>query len=473
MAVRRWMDENGASARPLIIWQNMRLGEMYPFFNDKLKEHMGIVEMTSNKLKALSYPGAVIDDRVAHARYILVKDTLSSSTPDELGLYPEEEADSSVRMFGASSIRSGAEALHGAVLMIDHSVGELSSAHRYLVSEELRSGRKTLKYVSADSLQKNTGLLGQDLLCITLNANPDTGESESKSWLDDLDQVLDRTSGEERIVAGKKCQLHDIFREVYGEAIVNEFFRLHVDEKGKPEDAFRALDAIVRSEPVLNRGVSTVGRQFQRVENVRRLRLCIPVSVLKSSCDITLVLKKKMQMLKVPFELVVTGVEKGDIAEIDQLKKTMDLPDQLTITYITNDEIKERSKAIKDLLRIEAPETQLKLESIKRISMEVRPLEKGECMDILTEEVSFEESMALRERLEDQLQDGVSIQILQGPHPGNGIFSLSNILNEWLKMVRDGNRSAIIILPALESPEEMLRKLGEAIRASWQTLTAA
>ncbi|MFA6610548.1 MAG: hypothetical protein WCT15_06860, partial [Candidatus Omnitrophota bacterium] len=258
-----------------------------------------------------------------------------------------------------------------------------------------------------------------------------------------------------------------------GEPVVRRSPKLRVDENGTVQDAFKTLDAIVRSEPVLNRGVSTVGRQFQRVENTRRLRLCIPVSVLKNSYDITLVLKKKMQMLKVPFELVVTGVEKGDIAEIDILKSTMNLPDELTITYITNDEIRERSQEIKELLRIEAPEAQLRLESIKRISLESRPLENGECMDILTEEVSFEESMVLREKLEDQLQDGVSVQILHGPHPGSGIFSLSNILNEWLKMVRDGNRSAIIILPALESPEEMLKKLGEAIRASWQTLTAA
>ncbi|MBI3312981.1 MAG: DUF58 domain-containing protein [Candidatus Omnitrophica bacterium] len=123
--LRADMDEQKMNV-PLIIWQNLRLGEMYPFFSkgeDPLKDYLGIVELTDEEFEKIRSGDSVAVQQVKAAKFLLIKKRFSSIEP-VLNPYspPEKELEKAIRQF-ASNLRAP-------VLMVDHSTEPSSLAQR-------------------------------------------------------------------------------------------------------------------------------------------------------------------------------------------------------------------------------------------------------------------------------------------------------------------------------------------------------
>lgn len=96
-------------------------------------------------------------------------------------------------------------------------------------------------------------------------------------------------------------------------------------------------------------------------------------------------------------------------------------------------------------------------------------------MAIATEDVSKTETQKLEGQLRPELEENknISILVLESPKAGESVFSLSNILNNWLEAIQDGRNSIIAIIEAIPiTPAKMARQLEQAIRNLWMTLSA-
>jgi len=111
LALRRRLDESGDEGTPLIIWQNLRLGEMYPFFTQDMINAMGIREVQD--VKEISEQG--IED-FRKARFILIRAKKSSTPSATEDTLLEDQINRLSAKLGA------------VVLMIDSSKREFSDA---------------------------------------------------------------------------------------------------------------------------------------------------------------------------------------------------------------------------------------------------------------------------------------------------------------------------------------------------------
>jgi len=94
-------------------------------------------------------------------------------------------------------------------------------------------------------------------------------------------------------------------------------------------------------------------------------------------------------------------------------------------------------------------------------------------MAMVTDAVSEQDAERLEKKLMPELEENISIQILVGAGSENTIFSLSDIVNNWLKDIQNGVRSTIkLILPIIISPAETVEEIGKAIRIAWNILAA-
>jgi chemotaxis methyl-accepting protein methylase/ribosomal protein S18 acetylase RimI-like enzyme len=249
--------------------------------------------------------------------------------------------------------------------------------------------------------------------------------------------------------------------------------------------AFGAVGHIIRGRSEkcsLNKPVSALGGSTtQGVKNVSKLRLCVPVDVLKESADIALALNKLGNLRgAVPFELVVTGVEgEEDKKMIEALNRSdiqqaLKLPENLTVSVITEDRIQKIIEAGKfkgnNLVKRRA-------EIIGFLSSIDRRLEPNEYMAIATDGVSKDDAIKLQKKfLKDRLEKNISIRVLVRPGIGRkrSMYSLSKIINNWLTNIKNDHPSTVkIILPVTVSPAEMIQRLDEAIRAAWEVLRRA
>ncbi|MCK4464043.1 MAG: sensor histidine kinase [Candidatus Omnitrophica bacterium] len=246
--------------------------------------------------------------------------------------------------------------------------------------------------------------------------------------------------------------------------------------------AFNSLNKAARTSE-LNLPVSRLGGTYQRMRDTSKLHFCVPFTVFKNSADIALTLKKlnipnlSIRQAKIPLELVVTGVTKEDIKLInglnrDAIKQVLNFPGNLTVTMITEKEIQERAR----LLGKDGASPQIRAGIVKDLYLEtlsVQELPDGEYMAIATDAVDENKAKILETQLRAELQDNISIRVLVKPDPENSMFSLSDIINDWLDSVQDGfGRSIRIILPILISPAEMIEQLDETIQNAWKVLAA-
>lgn len=77
------------------------------------------------------------------------------------------------------------------------------------------------------------------------------------------------------------------------------------------------------------------------------------------------------------------------------------------------------------------------------------------------------------QHFKDELEKNVSIRVLVSPNPQGKkkVFSLSAIINDWLKDIRKGNKSIVgITVPVATS---LIKQLDKAVKNAWEVLTKA
>ena len=225
--IRDLMDKNGAQDKPVIIWQNTRLGELYPHFSQSLKKRLGIVETKVHDLYSAFISGNRSKmQKFRNARYILVKEQLHSSHPGELYGEAESNWDLSVELEAVVKLEAVASQLCVPIAMIDFSANALSQAQKLIIGRE-RKSRRPLAVIGS----KGGGVAGMDphifstgMFFIVHNANlyPDSG---NQSYFDDTKAVLERDHVGDVIIASERTSFYDAFRRVYGDAVEDAFLQ--------------------------------------------------------------------------------------------------------------------------------------------------------------------------------------------------------------------------------------------------------
>lgn len=202
--IRQWLDDNGQHDRPVIIWQNMRLGELYPLMTDKIKAALGINEVISSArdFRGWAKDPSTIPEAYKKARYLLVKFKVPSSMPDHT---------ESIRSFNAFATH-----LNAFTMMIDNSERWISSAQGHVFLSALwfnreDYGKKVFDFYRPTA--ENLEVLKEPVIWSFLN----TGRA-SPSWMDDRDAFIEDT-GERVSVQGREYSAYELARGLYGEAI--------------------------------------------------------------------------------------------------------------------------------------------------------------------------------------------------------------------------------------------------------------
>ena len=252
--------------------------------------------------------------------------------------------------------------------------------------------------------------------------------------------------------------------------------------------AFNMLDKeVVEEVPQLNTEVSRLHGTSQKLMNVTKFRFCVPMNILRNAADITLalnsteLLKQKPQGAEnVEFELVVTGVKDEDIKIIeslnrDDIKKALNLPSKFTVSMITEAQLETQINGNRLYTGYDIKNPRDRALIVKGF---YTGLEDGAYMAIATDALdSAEQADALKEELEGERlkaelkRENVSVLVLVKPQAGRSMYSLSKIINEWLKAINRGNLSSISkILPI---PTPLTPELEKAIKEAWAVLIAA
>ncbi|MDD5422907.1 MAG: hypothetical protein PHT32_05760, partial [Candidatus Omnitrophica bacterium] len=221
--VRGLMDTNNRKDSPLIIWQNMRTGGLYPYLTPEIKQKMGIVDLQ------ISGDGDIIGDIEAcrGARYILAQGRLASRD------VPRK--DNIVRNIAKAGIT-----LNAPIVMIDHSSGKLSGAQGHIVHNMARSLPVSCipvtGYFDKDKLLAPSIFADKSFLLL-LNANNaprSTIESEeTASYFNDQNQLLGPQSGQKVRIGNDVMGLDEAFRALYGARMDQAILPL-LKEKGSP-----------------------------------------------------------------------------------------------------------------------------------------------------------------------------------------------------------------------------------------------
>lgn len=248
-------------------------------------------------------------------------------------------------------------------------------------------------------------------------------------------------------------------------------------EKESIRDAFGRVAKTVRSESRINSSISELGGQAQNVADIAKLKLCIPIEEVKNSADLAIALGKMKNLADgTAFELVVTGVKQEDVKLIEGLnradiKAALGLPDNVAVSIITEDDI----VAAAERYGYDANDPLRRAQIIK--DMYVGALGEKEYLAVVTSAVDKDKAVEIEKELkvESKPEDRISFRVLQSPGAGReSMFSLAAIISDWFKAIRSGENSSIkILLPALVSPDQMMRELGEATKHAWKVLAAA
>ncbi|MBF0483191.1 MAG: phosphotransferase [Candidatus Omnitrophica bacterium] len=208
--LRIWMDENGYADRPVVIWQNLSLGEYYPYFTEDIKRHMGVVDYLEEGITKKNIM------RLKNARFILIKAKMSSEFANISEEYEKF-------MYLSSRIKAP-------IVMIDHSNGIFSKAQIQIKLNEESAKREVLSLGVKDDkdLDKYASLFRQENLFVLLNPNLKPIARDGISSFDDPggNLVSEVTINSERMKALKALKV------LLGYAVENNLKLNDTDEKG-------------------------------------------------------------------------------------------------------------------------------------------------------------------------------------------------------------------------------------------------
>ncbi|NQT23245.1 MAG: hypothetical protein HQ579_07425, partial [Candidatus Omnitrophica bacterium] len=258
---------------------------------------------------------------------------------------------------------------------------------------------------------------------------------------------------------------------------------------GKVHDAFQVLEQAARDNLDLNTWITRLSSRYQKKTEVTKLRLCLPVEVLKNSGDITLALRNAKGLkdftetgeeIAIPFELVVTGVKKEDVQlinslNLDEVRGALELPEEsrLTIVVVEEDDIKNKVDAAHDRIGNGLPEALLRIDAIKGI-LDLSQCPESECTAIATGAMDQAEIRRLEGDLTSAREENVSILVLTAEEgqkiEDTNLFSLSRIVNDWLENIQRNEKALLIKIEAIIPYS---KELEQAITAAWQTLRSA
>jgi DNA-binding transcriptional regulator YhcF (GntR family)/tetratricopeptide (TPR) repeat protein len=214
--LRDQMDKNGMERVPLVLWQNMRLGELFPFFGQEMKTRFGVLEIAGTEYRRLATGTGILPEEMINSRYILIKEKVPSSFPAENHLYQdyqEEDWDPSLELGVVKTVESFAKRLQAPIIVIDASARPLSGAQSLLFNA--RGILKTIVY------SQGTGTFSEldDILksggtpIVLLNAAQGYLGEGYTSFFDDNDLFLD--VNEQVVVAGEQVTFFHAFRRAY------------------------------------------------------------------------------------------------------------------------------------------------------------------------------------------------------------------------------------------------------------------
>ncbi|MBF0217886.1 MAG: hypothetical protein HQL30_12965, partial [Candidatus Omnitrophica bacterium] len=243
-----------------------------------------------------------------------------------------------------------------------------------------------------------------------------------------------------------------------------------------------ALNVAAR-ECGLNAFISGFNGASQGIKSVSKLHLCLPIDVFRNSADsvFTLqsaLLKQGEQAGPVQLYLMITGVEdEDDVKILENLKNNVNIRDEIGLSGSLNiDMMPEKDIAARARLmgRTEI-DTKLRVGIIKDLYLEIlrtAELPSGEFMAIATDAVSSREALKEKTELSEILQENLSIRVLSKPANAGYMFSMTQILADWLRAIQNETGSSIKILDLPEATV-MINKLNNSILALRKALIAA
>jgi hypothetical protein len=250
--------------------------------------------------------------------------------------------------------------------------------------------------------------------------------------------------------------------------------------KRKALTPFGELDLAAKKEPLINKAASALAGAAQDMIPALKLKLCVPAEVLKNSPDITLALKNAGELKSklnegadIELELVVTGLGEDDDIILDKLKVAgtralLGFPvKNFTVSGIYEEEIRKFTS----LAGWHPQDPTLRVAAIQAFFMGIT----GENEHIIIAETADTEVDADRSRREtedglsrDLVMTNSSVCFLVKPQQGEGVYSLSEVIRDWLESIKVGNISKIG--KALPLPVTLTPELVKAMREAWQAL---
>jgi nucleoside-diphosphate-sugar epimerase len=222
LRLRKWMDESGAETRPLLIWQNMRLGGLYPYFTETLKAKLGVVEITFDQLEQYNKEGR-LPEYLKAARFILIKYKIDSA------LYGARQSSSQHQNFLTHLARFSKSVL-SPIVMIDSSL-QMRSKAQTRISNHLFLGDNLAEwtdiarspiYVRSSSRDEFKNNLGRESFLNLVNptANAYTSWMDGSIFMDLSVDVSSTTFPEDRYVfiGDEIREVSKLAREVYRDA---------------------------------------------------------------------------------------------------------------------------------------------------------------------------------------------------------------------------------------------------------------
>ena len=254
--------------------------------------------------------------------------------------------------------------------------------------------------------------------------------------------------------------------------------KLQSDEESVIQ-AFDVLDDIIDDKSQLIGPLSDLKGNAQDNLNpdVRKLRLCVPFDIVKNCADIIRTFKQglsdKVRGI-IPIELVVTGVDKGNIdliLSLNNYKHALNLPENFTVSVLEEADILQRAKDT----GVESSDPIIRTEIIANLTTEKNVLIDGEQMAIATTDVLKSQSSDLEEqlapvfkKLNSQYDNCISIGVLAKEDDQQCIFSLSQILSSWLGVDAQATLGVIDLKPVISL--EIFQKLEHALMAAWKQM---
>ncbi|MBF0216268.1 MAG: hypothetical protein HQL30_04660, partial [Candidatus Omnitrophica bacterium] len=253
--------------------------------------------------------------------------------------------------------------------------------------------------------------------------------------------------------------------------------------KSKTLTPFAALDREAKKEPLINKEASALAGAAQGRIPALKLKFCVPLEVLKNSPDITLALKNAGELKSrvkegadIDFELVVTGLGEDDSDILDKLEDAgtralLGFPvKNFTVSGIYEEEIRKFTS----LADWDPLDPTLRVAAIQAFFMGTTGVNEH----IIITETADSEAGADKSRREteaglsnDLVMTNSSVCFLVKPEEGEGVYSLSAVIRDWLESIKNGTVSTIG--KALPLPVTLTPELVKAMREAWRALKSA